>query len=177
MFLSLWVSSASQSVMRPLNNSELYFSFFLWWRSCSLLVPAETGKTLDWAVKLECQAGINLPGYVHINMLIICSVEMHCGPWHTLDIQGDAIKRHSHLHQRAGLFATGIVGYSSLTNTKWPTSFSHPPLFFNSLNRRWKTIFSIMCGFPQQRNSKIDPRKNAVTCLYRKWILCHARLV
>lgn len=42
---------------------------------------AETASTWDWAVKLECQTGINLAGYVHINMLIIGSMGRHvvCG--------------------------------------------------------------------------------------------------
>lgn len=36
-------------------------------------ITARWCSTRDWAVKLECQAGINLAAYVHINTLIICS--------------------------------------------------------------------------------------------------------
>lgn len=54
------------------NNSELYFSFF---SSDKGKITARWCSTRDWAVKLECQAGINLGAYVHINTLIICYTE------------------------------------------------------------------------------------------------------
>lgn len=42
------------------------------------------------AVKLECQACINLTRYVHINMLItVSAVEAQGGLWHTCDIEKD----------------------------------------------------------------------------------------
>lgn len=67
-FISQPVSHISSIIQNYISTS------FIWWEREKPL-----RETWDWAVKLEFQAGINLAGYVHINMLIIFSVEGHAG--------------------------------------------------------------------------------------------------
>ncbi|MEQ2229568.1 hypothetical protein ILYODFUR_020240, partial [Ilyodon furcidens] len=51
-------------------------------------ITAHWCSTRDWAVKLECQAGINLAAYVHINTFIIwCTEEGHMVGGTPTDIQ------------------------------------------------------------------------------------------
>ena len=150
---------------------------------------AETASTWDWAVKLEFQAGINLAGYVHINMLIICSMMGHvvCGKTVTFkrtQCKGTCVCIGKYVRateqwvyaQKLSIFSPPHTHRAHMTQSPLihPRSFS---LFsVNSLNRRCRTALLIMCSF-WQKASQTNPRKQTVTCLRRKLIPCHAHLV